>query len=177
MLACLLAWLLAGALHVWLWVDYAFVWSVVVGVACLFACFCLLVFRLLVFSLVLATFNLPNTLSGESRCVCVQLRVPCRVLIQEVGAACVHMGGCIFMVTVELEFHAARFCVSRLLVAIPVGFERTLQADWRECFLESAGIERGVIPNSRRRAREIGAKGVASSATCNDDANQEEAAR
>ena len=81
------------------------------------------------------------------------------------------------MVAVELEFHAARFCVSRLLVAIPVGFERTLQADWRECFLESAGFERGVTPNSRRRAREIGAKGVASSATCNDDANQAEAAR
>ena len=49
-----------------------------------------------------------GTLSGESRCVCVQLRVPCRVLIEEVSAACVLVGVYICMVTAELESHAGK---------------------------------------------------------------------
>ena len=81
---------------------------------------------------VVDTWTRFDTLSGESRCGCVQLRVPCR--IQEVGAACVLVGVYTYMVSVEVAFHKARFCVSRNLVVIPLGFERTLQADWRQCF-------------------------------------------
>ena len=74
-----------------------------------------------------------GTLSGESGCVCVQLRVPCRVVIQEVGVACVPVG-------VEVEFHAARFCVSRHLVVIP------LEADWRECFWKVPVLSAALHP-------------------------------
>ena len=73
--------------------------------------------------------------------------MPCRVLIEEVGAACVLVGVYVCMVTVELEFHAAGFCVSRLPVAIPLGFERTLHADWRQCFWRVLGLSVALRPS------------------------------
>ena len=82
--------------------------------------------------------------------------MPCRVLIQEVGAACVLVGVYIYiyifiylfiyMVTVEVEFHAARFCVSRHLAVIPLGFERTLPADWRQCFWRLPVVSAALHP-------------------------------
>ena len=52
----------------------------------------------------------------------------------------------IYMVTVEVEFHAARFCVSRNLVVIPLGFERALQADWRQCFWRAPVLSAALHP-------------------------------
>ena len=72
--------------------------------------------------------------------------MPCRVLIQEVGAACVLVGVYIYMVTVEVQFHATRFCVSRHLAVIPLGFERTLQADWRQCFWRAPVLSAALHP-------------------------------